>query len=311
MQGKPLRVMWLGPSDGGLGWLRRRLDKPSNRLPPIEVRQITSLDMALLQKIIEDGAVDRIVWACRTRVDYSHEEIALLLRNYPELPLAVACENWWDGARRTGLGIPPHLSLPWYRWWDGWSVWLEGNAPELFGPVQNSPAPWVRSSWFTQPTLLRDGSSHELDSRRGIVVGNCRQTCNAWRRLTVQGLGLSEPDHLSRAAEVEVSSWDSYLARLQSNDFPRKIAWVLWDDSCLDTSAVCQAAESTIEEFFEKTTQVLKGSLLIAALSMPRALKWLARSGNDQCEFIVKPDSGQALMRLLVCRLEQPSIEHK
>jgi hypothetical protein len=146
MHGKPLRVMWLGPSDGGLGWLRRRLDKPNQGLPPIEVHQITAVDMELLRKIAEGGGVDRIVWACRTRVDYPCEEISFLLRDYPELPLAVAGESWWDGVRRTGLGVLPHLALPWYRWWDGWSVWLEGNAPELFGPCQHSPAPWVRSS---------------------------------------------------------------------------------------------------------------------------------------------------------------------
>lgn len=303
MPSQQLRVAWLGPAHGGLGWLYRQLAKTCSAIPAIEVHRFPAADKTTMQKILNDGGVDRVLCACSTRVDYPREAIEFSLRNYPEVPLAVACESWWDGSRRSGMGIVPHLSLPWYRWWDGWSVWLEGNAPEQFGPCQNSPAPWVRSSWFTQPARYRDVRFHSHEGGCGIVIGNCRQTCNTWRRLATHGLGLTFRDNSSRVIEVEVISWAGYLARLHSKDFPHRISWVLWDDSCLDTSAACQGAAATMEQFFELTAPVFESSLLIAAISMPRAYQWLARPGSDQHEFIVKPDSGQALIRLLQCRV--------
>ncbi len=309
MPSRQLCVAWFGPTHAGLGWLRRQLDKAYGAFPAIEVRQFPAVDRISLSRILEDGGVDRLLWACSTRIDYPHEEIDFSLRDYPEVPLAVACESWWDGSRRSGMRVLPHLSLPWYRWWDGWSVWLEGSAPELFGPCQNSPAPWSGSSWFTLPALRHDESSHSHDVGCGIVVGNCRQTCNAWRRLAARGFGLSHPDNSSRVTEIEVISWARYQARLQSRDFPQRPNWVLWDDSCLDTSAASRDSAATMEGFFALTGPVFESALLIAALSMPRATQWLKRSGSDQHEFIVKPDSGQALIRLLQYRA--PGFEHR
>ncbi len=298
MRRKSLQCVWLGPTSGGLGWLRRRLDHSASDFPQLNLRQFASIDMQTLRGVVDEGGVDRIVLACSTRLEYPCRELAFLQRDCPEIPFAVACESWWDGGRRTGLGVPQHLSLPWYRWWDGWSVWLSGLAPELFGPCQSSPSPWVRASWFSERLKSGNASRELSEVGCGMVVGNCRQTCDAWR-LVVEKWGRTSQSNTDRSDLVEICSWLKYQNRSQANDFRPKVRWVLWDDSCLDTSAADHQAESMMEYFFQQASEIFPATLLIAAISLPRADQWLATSLADHQEFLVKPDSGQALVRLL------------
>lgn len=336
---RALRVLWIDSrehnSESGLAWLRQRMQEFQ-----FAQRQVGLLDHACpsgsgrpsprdYQRLIEriDCGVERIVVACANRLDYPVELIDFLQQTCPEIPLVVASDSWWDGRRRTGLATPGHLSLAWYRWWDGWVDWLQGCSPTLF---EVAPAPWPILS--SQPSAIATGS-------RGLIVGNCRQTTDAWA-LVANAAGHS----------TECISWQQFQQQFPAQWTQPLPHWVLWDDTCLDTAAMqtdpkpsemaaaevgsvsrcdregdgaeqgrcAPSDEAAMRIFFaslsqsgEQRTHVTDPSQLrlgshssdgilgIVAVSMPRAA-WATRlCASPGGELLVKPSGGQGLMRLL------------
>lgn len=334
-----LRVLWIESgqhtSESGLAWLRQRMQDFQSAQ-----RGVTLIDQAWSpgsgqaslgdrQRLRErvDCGVERIVVACVNRLDYPVELIDFLQHTCPEVPLALASDSWWDGRRRTGLPTPGQLSLPWYRWWDGWVDWLEGRSPTLF---EAAPAEW--------PVL--DGQVPAVATgMHGLIVGNCQQTTAAW------ALVASTAGHTT-----ECISWHRFQAYFSTQWTQPLPHWVLWDDTSLDTIPVhigpkaskkmaasreennfsrcasdgageggsADADEAAIQSFFEQLSELSEqrtktielsppqmgasssvGMLGIVAVSMPRAA-WATRlCASPGCELLVKPAGGQGLMRLL------------
>lgn len=219
-----LRVLWIESgqhtSASGLAWLRQRMQQFQTAQRqvalidhswPLGSGQRSHHDCQRLMDRIDCG-VERIVVACVNRLDYPVELINFLQQTCPEIPLALASDSWWDGRRRTGLATPGHLSLPWYRWWDGWVDWLQGCSPALF---EVAPAPWPMLS--SRPPATSAGM-------RGLIVGNCRQTAEAW------ALAAATAGHAAACV-----SWQQFQQQSPTQWSQLLPQWVLWDDTCLDT----------------------------------------------------------------------------
>ncbi|MEO8270487.1 MAG: hypothetical protein ABI557_12260, partial [Aureliella sp.] len=314
-------------SGNGIAWLRQRMENMQigQCVPELIDHAWHQLDNSanpdqrqqLLARI--DSGIERIVIASVNRLDYPFELIEWLQRVCPEVPLALACDSWWDGWRRTGLKSRLHLSLPWYRWWDGWVDWLQGRTLQLYEPA---PVDWC---------LLTDAPhAHSLATNpplsRGLIVGNCRQTLAAWK-LAAEASGYSADSVSEQAYQQQVQDL------LKSNDKNRAAftpQWILWDDSCLDTtptvvtgrsndsslgvsndSGTCQTNQpddQAIHKFLEQLPTLLPTEppsdssqriLGIVAVSLPRADWALRLCSTPGRELLVKPNSGQGLTRLL------------
>ncbi len=331
-----MRILWIdvgcaadGNNSGdGIAWLRQRIEhlpigQQNNELiEQVWHRSDFSASLTQRQRLLEriDSGVERIVIASVNRLDYPSGLIELLQHICPEVPLALACDSWWDGWRRTGLRSREHLSLPWYRWWDGWVDWLQGRTPQLYEPA---PAEWC---------LLADAPrARSLAARppvRGLIVGNCRQTLAAWS-LAAAAAGYAADCISEQVYQQRVQSLLTPTTEPRATFTPQ---WIMWDDSCLDTApiatvcspsqgraGVCspnalritsnaQAEDRKLDVFFEQLP-ILRPTELpadcsermlgIVAISLPRgdwAQRLCSASGR---ELLVKPNSGQGLTRLL------------
>jgi hypothetical protein len=275
-----LSYAWLGRADPGLEWLRERIEtfdfhSRSTRL----VHYSASIDWETMAGIGSTG-LDRLILVCADRISYPAKELVLWQRYFPDVPVVAAVGSWWDGARRTGIGEVEHLLLPWYRWWDGWTDWLSGVQPSLFGPchVAAERMPGVQGS-----------SKAERGTRRGIIVANCRSMAEAW-------LGLVN----STGAEATTVSSQAFADWTPRSD----IDWVVWDDSCLDTfPGLCQAGTPQFEDralldFLALVSDRFPSALTIVASSMPRIDQWRAAAEGGAREFIAKPSCGRALANI-------------
>lgn len=333
-----LRVLWIESgqhnSESGLAWLHQRMQEFQfarrqvsliDHAWPVGSERVSPRDRQWLMERINCG-IERIVVACVNRFDYPEELIRFLQQTCPEVPLTVACDSWWDGRRRTGLTTPGHLSLPWYRWWDGWVDWLQGRSPALF---EVAPAAWP---------VLSSPPPVAASSTCGLVVGNCHQTTAAWALVaTTAGHG------------AECISWRSFQQQFPERWSQRPPQWVLWDDTCLDTIPVRTEPQAgntrmaklekdisrldgnglgqglrrpadadAMRRFFEhlcRSTQAPKhpsdlsqprsephssGDILgIVAVCMPRAAWAIQLCTAPSRELLVKPSAGQGLKRLL------------
>ncbi len=351
-----MRILWIDvsytPASGsntgtGIAWLRQRVENMPIDQCATELIEHTwraadnSASPGQRQQLLEriDRGIERIVIASVNRLDYPTELIELLQHICPEVPLALACDSWWDGWRRTGLKSRHHLSLPWYRWWDGWVDWLQGRTPQLYEPA---PAEWCLLANASRARA----STAELPFPRGLIVGNCRQTLAAWS-LAAEAAGysadcISEYAYQRRIQVTPTAESSSAVPRRicigeSSSAVPRRICigdenfldtiptaerraifmpqWILWDDSCLDTKPTAerratftQPEDHEIDEFFEQlptrvSTELSSKSseqiLGIVAVSLPRADWALRRCSTSGCELLAKPNSGQGLTRLL------------
>ncbi len=334
-----LRVLWIESrphnSASGLAWLRQRVQAFE-----FSQRQVALLDHAWpsgsgrpsrrdRQRLTEriDCGVERIIVPCVNRLDYPVELVVFLQQTCPEVPLAVASDSWWDGRRRTGLTTPGHLTLAWYRWWDGWVDWLQGCSPTLFEVV---PAPWP---------VLSCQSPAIATASHGLIVGNCRQTTDAWA-LVANTAGHS-------TACITWQQFQHQFSTPWSQPLPH---WVLWDDTSLDTIPLqaspkplalaaaevgfasrsasdgdgaeqgtrAQCDEAAMRIFFEYLSQSVEqrtrvtdpsqphptphgsdGILGIVAVDMPRGDWALRHCASPGRELLGKPSGGQGFMRLL------------
>jgi hypothetical protein len=291
-----LNCIWVGPTTGGLGWLREQMLawQFDGRTLSI-VHESTLFEPAAVEKAVCAG-IDRIVLSCSERMNYPAEAVSSLLQAYPEVPLAVATDNWWDGSRRTGLGTVDHLLLPWYRWWDSWVDWLAARSAGLFGPCQlPTPLPQRRRAVVALPPAPTHGSTLP-----GYVVANCRQTAQAWMGVA-QALGC----------QVTAMSSAAFRSHLFDRHREKASAWVLWDDSCLDTASGPQAADEQLRRFFDDLGQQWPEAAGMAALSLPRHDSWQAiqstKPANAVRELIAKPSNGSSLHNCLTAKCGRPS----
>jgi hypothetical protein len=297
---QPLRCLWIGPTGGGLSWLRKRLDTFRVGQRPSRVIERPGIDRQQLLQLVASG-LDRVIVACPGRLDAPRDILALLRECSPEVPCTVTGDSWWDGAPRTGLRTPGYLFLPWYRWWDGWTAWLAGTLPELFEPFP------LDQPWSTFP------SPSAADHGMGWLVGNCPQMLQAWA-LTAAACGHathSWPGSLG-IGSARVGMGDGHQRQGDGqgdgdtpsidsqHNFRPAPSWVLWDDTASDTVHGYHQVEQAMRNFFTNLYRSHPHVLAIAAVSLPRAdvLEDLSRC-HPRFEFFVKPSSGHALAQLL------------
>lgn len=165
-----VRVLWWGAAEAEYAWLKERVSNyRSSVLAQVKLLTIDE-PIEQISKYIEGGHVDRVIIACRNRWDYPQVQLHQMACGFPDAPIALAVGDWWLGWRRTGIGhlqILPHLSLPWYRWWDGWVHWLEGAVPTMFGPF-----PFERTTIGIQSKFasIKSGDQHNDPSSVGWLV---------------------------------------------------------------------------------------------------------------------------------------------
>lgn len=277
-QANERRVVWIGSCQGGLGWLKQRIDgKVHGQRCSAIAHHSFDIGQQELGLLVERG-VDRIILACPDRLSFPNDLVSFLQEHCPDVPFAVACDNWWDGSRRTGLGPVAHTQWPWYRWWDGWFDWLTGEAAELFAPFPSS----VRRT-------THNSNLPKLSQCVGLVVGDCRQSREAWCAAASQVGSRSLPTS-ALGFQLQIKSDPGWLADFQ---------WVLWDDSCLSTTQDPASAELSITRFFETMVSVHPPTVGIVAVGIPRVD--ILQSLGEKVEVIAKPCDLTALDRLLHC----------
>ncbi len=299
----PMHCLWIGPTSGGLGWLRKRVAAFRFCDRSLSVIERPIVDRAQLQDMVAAG-LERIIVACTSRLDAPRELLGLFRDCCPEVPWAAACDSWWDGARRTGLRSPGYLTLPWYRWWDGWTAWLAGNQPTLFEP---SPLDHAVLPFQTRQPVPTSSPTASIatESRLGWVVGNCRQSLQAWSLAAAACGHTAETYSVERYSKTAIAQRRGAQSNSSQQDSPQQNStqrplWVLWDDSSSDTVHGYRPDELQMVAFFTALQRSQPQALAIAAVGLPRVdiLDHLSRC-HPQFEFFVKPSSGCALAQLL------------
>lgn len=258
-------IAWCGSRADGLSWLSERC------ISIDEVNATESLSIESLNAICEQHP-RRLILAIENRIDYPIEAIQHLQRSWPEVPLAVAVSSWFDGSRRTGLGAREHLSLPWYRWWDGWRPWLIGSDTALLNP-------WPASHSFL------NRASHQTNAP-GVIVSNCRATAEGW----LTGLECS-PDHANLLTLDEFNHYFDDAATTEPE-------WILWDDTCLDTYQGSDCL-STVSEWIIELRKRFPDAVLLMATSMPRWSDWQSWMLAGANELVAKPSRGVTLSEVI------------
>ncbi len=277
-----LKVIWIGPTTGGLGWLAARIKEYQSPHTPTIVLQIASLDSTDDMRDLIDVGGDRLVIAVANRIDYPRDAIQWIINRAPELPLSVATDSWWDGSRRTGVGALPHLAMPWHRWWDGWVDWLDASSAELFGPSV-LPMTYGVAMGGTLSSVTPSCGAQPI---HGWVIANCAQSSEAWS-LVAQQAGASVERHSA-----------SRFSDIVGIENKTSVDWILWDDSCLSTCGGNDELSQGVR-FIADARRCFPHSSIYCAFSMPRWRVWesMARVGAN--EMLTKPHTGSGLRRLL------------
>jgi len=262
-------IAWCGSRGDGLGWL-------SDRCSSIDVLEIAESKCIEGIDSICNQNPRRLILAVENRLSYPLAEIQHLQRAWPEVPWALAVGSWFDGSRRTGIGATSHLSLPWYRWWDGWRQWLSGSNSELLNL-------WPR---VVHSRSLDTHGSGSLSKSLGVILCDCRQTAAAWQA------GLECDPAITQLLTLSEFQW---LVGQASAAAPN---WILWDDSCLDTFI---GADCLVEvgALFTKIRMKFPAAIILAATSMPRWFDWQQWKSAGADELIAKPSQGFLLREIL------------
>ena len=262
-------IAWCGSRADGLGWLSDRCGS-IDELQAVETLTFESVDEICCQH------PRRLMLSVENRLNYPAAEIQHLQRNWPEVPWGLAVGSWFDGSRRTGIGSTSFLSLPWYRWWDGWHPWLSGSNAKLLNP-------WPQLAFSRSSDRLNSG---QLTTSTGVIVCNCRQTAEGWQA------GLEcDPDHTQLLTLGEFRFRFNQAASIAPD-------WIFWDDSCLDTFAGPDCLSEACE-LFAGIRKRFSSSIILAATSMPRWSDWQQWMSAGANELIAKPSHGILLSEVL------------
>lgn len=232
---------------------------------------------------LAEGGIGRVVVACANRWDYPWSQCQQFLREFPEVPLALAMSDWWMGARRTGIGHQrqlPHACLSWFRWWDGWVPWLKASSSSLFGPFPSSIA-------FQKREYRRDCVQPSF-----LLVAQGEQAANSWRTV----LGDQSRLYVSNKSCIERS-----LEFLRPEELQPEL--ILWDDSRLPTCRGPEACFKCATEELSYLQERFPQSRLLVAWTLPRwnVVQGLSEAGV-QFELLAKPFLGSfssaALLRM-------------
>lgn len=295
-------IAWCGSIHDGLAWLHDRM------LSVDVVSRVTADDAQIDPAILDEVCAlhpRRLVLAVDSRLEYPLESIRHLASQWPEIPWALATSSWHDGARRTGVGSTPHLSLPWYRWWDGWFQWLSHGDAQLLGN-------WPRIT----TALLYNAKTQPPISTSGVIVSSNYETATGWKEcLLATHCGANMAFSSAKAAEgsspfeVQNKTLGRSPVLLSKNQFSNWLAapthqpdWFLWDDTSLNTFQVSDGANE-LNEFFRGLKAQFPSALLVAATGMPRWSQWQQWMFAGVDELIVKPSAGLPLIAALGNRL--------
>jgi hypothetical protein len=270
----PSTILWMGGADRELGWLYRRIGQfCEQREAGLQVTHIEDLDDWDQANSLADGGLRRLVVASHNRWEYPWKGLKQFLRDYPEVPAALAMSDWWLGSRRTGMAYPlqpPHVCLHWFRWWDGWVDWLEGTASTMFGPFPSS-IPFVSASI---------PAGHK--QAQWLLVGSDWQCLTAWSK----ALGDSSCVQSYGAGALSDLRWPVGPEQTQPD-------WVLWDDTRLST---CQGWKANIrcaiDELTELRVKFPEASLVVAWTLPTWAVVESLSEAGFQFELLAKPFLG-------------------
>ena len=270
-------IAWCGSRADGLGWLSSRCGA-LDALEVFETLSIEALDIICSQH------PRRLILAVDNRLSYPMAEIGYLQRSWPEVPWALALGSWFDGSRRTGMGATSHLSLPWYRWWDGWRPWLGASNADLLDP-------WPQLVNTRSRSIPTSGVSIRSS---GVILSHCRQTAEGWQA------GLEFPQ-----ANSQILTLREFRSFVQAASI--EPGWILWDDSCLNTFSGVECL-SDVWGLFRAIRARFPGSVILAATSMPRWSDWQQWKAAGANELLAKPSQGILLEEiLLMCHDAPPS----
>ena len=266
-------VAWCGSRSDGLGWL-------SERCAAIEsLKFAESLSVEALDELCSQHP-RRLILSVENRLCYPLDEVHYLQRVWPEVPFAVAMGSWFDGSRRTGVGSTAHLSMPWFRWWDGWYPWLTGSDSGLLDAW-----PHMR---------LQVSESCQPSPSFGHVVCNCRQTAAGWMAsLSSQGAGAMTFTFGEYCTRLAIHNPDIATDANWANP-----DWVLWDDTCLNSFCGASAMAET-SEWIARVRQVFPTAAILAAIQSPRCIDWRKWVASGANELIAKPTCSVPLRAML------------
>jgi hypothetical protein len=277
-------IAWCGSSHDGLSWLRSRFENAD------EVQVRGEVNCAAIDELCSHHP-RRLTLAIDARVDYPLREIQHLTHAWPEIPWGVAVSSWHDGARRTGIGSTSHLTLPWYRWWDGWYQWLTTSDANLLGP-------WPRIS----SALTQNCCNRPPVSLHGLILCNCHRTSIGWCQ--------SLPREIA-AKDDETSSKLQVPMQLTTRQLPDWLAaptfiprWILWDDSCLDSFQIVKHVDGPCN-LFATLKKHFPNSMLILATDLPCWAGWQQWMNAGADELIAKPSPGMPLFAAIRERLKE------
>ncbi len=294
----PASVTWVGPTDGEFSWLVERIQACLQAVGGVlHCHGLQSTDRLSLYRRFTLTQTDRMIVACRNRWDYPELDMRRLAADRCDVPLALATSDWWLGWSRTGVGhlqTLPHLSLPWYRWWDGWAAWLCGRHSEMYGPFP-SLISGIRTAC---PMALQDLGRFNS----GRLKNTETLSCQTDRSAAVPGLVLAD-------CSISAQSWASAVGGVamrakdyfnKSPDHPadalKQVDWIIWDDSCLCTSHGVQKARQVAIEQLLTVAKRHSCARLWLGLNQPRWDDIVAyQQAGLKFDLLVKPFYGFVL----------------
>lgn len=243
---RELNVVWWGSTENEYQWLIQRIqDYQPQRSSHVQLEIVSGPLESLLEKL-HSQTTDRLIVAKQNRWEYPATEIQQLSSEFPEVPIALCLGDYWLGWKRTGAGhltSLPHLSLPWFRWWDAWIHWLEADDESKFGPFPTDRPGAI----FQFPKLLTSEHTQHNSQGEGWIFCNDMALLEAWQ--------FALGDQFRHYRDIGLATNETL--------HDQKPAWIVWDDSCMPTWC---GAETSLQNAIEQLQSL--------ASAYPRAKLW-------------------------------------
>lgn len=270
---RELNVVWWGSTENEYQWLIQRIQSYQPKANSLVRLEIVSGPLDSLLEKLHGQTTDRLIVAKQNRWEYSANEMQQLASDFPEAPVALCLGDYWLGWKRTGAGhltSLPHLSLPWFRWWDAWIHWLEADDETKFGPF-----PIDRPSAIFQFPKILTSKHNEHDSQgQGCIFCSDMALLQAWQ--------FALGDQFRPHCEIVLPTNETF------DD--EKPAWIVWDDSCMPTWCGAEASLQIAIEQLQRLTSAYPNAKLWASWTLPTwpILQRLTDSGIT-AELLSKP----------------------